>query len=362
MFTQKFTIGMALIIIALLFGSFAVQAQDEEPMTYEEAMACVLENFPASGYTTNEFVPTDEDLADIVPLDETVHLRVGMPWVLNDEEAPWYIAEELGYFAEEGLEIELVAGGPGINHLLTLGGGVIDIAVVPGGAAVPRAIMSETPVDVVVVGTFLKGMPYTYITIDPELLGRELTPEDLIGRTVAIQSDADVYLNMLLDMYEIPRDQVEVSYAGFTSDCLLVGQCDFYSGWIMNQPRMLEQEGHEWNGLQYRDWVYDEYSDVIIIRPEMLEAEEGRDIVNRFLRATYRGIQFLLDNPEESAEIAVVYGVDADLTVEQAMWRFEQQEHLVIGNDGLGLMATSPDVWDDMVAMLVQYGQIKCGD
>ena len=97
---------------------------------FESILACVEENFPAEGYFTNELLPAAD--AEWAPMDcESVDsIKVGMPWVLNDEEAPWYNAIELGFFADVCLEVELVAGGPGVDHLQTLTGGAVDIAVV----------------------------------------------------------------------------------------------------------------------------------------------------------------------------------------------------------------------------------------
>jgi ABC-type nitrate/sulfonate/bicarbonate transport system substrate-binding protein len=138
-------------------------------------------------------------------------------------------------------------------------------------------------------------------------------------------------------------------------------QADFYTGWIANQPRALEAAGLEWNGLRYNDWAVNEYTDVIAASDEMLETEEGREIVRRFMRATYRGLQFLIENPKESAEIAAEYGVEAELTAEQALWRFNIQEenNMIVGEDGEGLMYMDPDSWNNYVATLLQYGQVE---
>lgn len=329
------------------------------PMAFSEALACVRKHLPAERYMTNEYLPDPTALWEPMICGEMTRVKVGMPWVLNDEEAPWYNAVELGFYKDVCLEVELVPGGPGKNHIQTLGGGAVDIAVAAGGQAIPAAVASRTPIDVVAVGTFLKGMPYCFITVNGELLGRNLTPLDLIGRKLGVQEGSDVYAHMLLDKYGIPREKVELVNAGWTPDIIMVGEADFYAGWIVNQPRLIEEKGREWNSLMYRDWVYDEYSDVVGVRQETLETGEGREMVSRFLAATYQGLVYLLEHPEESAEIAVKYGVDAQVTKEQALWRFEHQKDLVLGRDGMGLMAMNPEKWNEVVATLYQYGEIE---
>ena len=76
------------------------------------------------------------------------------------------------------------------------------------------------------------------------------------------------------------------------------------------------------------------------------------------MRATYRGLQFLVDEPRRSVEIAVEYSVDApNLTVEDALFRFERQKFLITGDDASQpLMQMDPAFWDSNTAILAQYG------
>ncbi len=356
------------LVLFVSVGLGVVSAQEDSPaMTYDKALACVEAVLPAEMYSTNEYLPSAEDLADTTPFEgEVAHLSVGMPWILNDEEAAFYNAVELGFYAQEGLEVELVPGGPGINQLLILGGGATDIAVPAAGGDIPFAWASPTPLQSVAVGTINKLGQYAYLTTDPELIGKELTPQDLIGTTVYTQQGGALYTQILLDQYEIPRDSVTIiDTAGFSPDAIMTNpegvRKVVYTAWLSNQPRALEAEGFEWNALRYGDWAHTEYTDVIAVLAETLETEEGRDLVQRFMRATYRGLDYLVENPEESADIAVEYAVDADLTVDQALWRFgiQEDQNLIVGNDDLGLMAMDPAVWNQTVATMLQYGQLE---
>ena len=128
------------LLSAAAIAVLAGPALAEAPIAYDKALSCVQEHIPASSYVTNDLVPTDADLSGITPLAETQKLRVGLSWVLNAEHSHIYNAIERGYFAEEGLEIELVPGGPGKNHIQTLGGGAVDIAFASSGSFIPQAL------------------------------------------------------------------------------------------------------------------------------------------------------------------------------------------------------------------------------
>lgn len=358
-------VSLVTIVLFVLVTGGATKAQGNGPsMSLDQALACVKKVLPAEKYSTNEFLPTGNvsGPSSAEKPGKTIHLKVGMPWILNDEESQLYNAIELGYFKDEGLDVELVSGGPGKDHLQTMAGGVVDIAIVAGGAVIPAARISPTPINATAVGTLLKDMPYTFIAIRPDLLDKKLTPEDFRGKTVGVQPASEFYLYMMLDRYNIPRDQVKIVEAGFTPDILLVGKADFYAGWIMNQPRLLEEKGFKWNALLYRDWVYSEPSDVITVRTTDLAKPEFQDVVRRFLRATYRGTQYLIAEPEKSAEIAAKYTTaykDQPITKEQALSRFKKQETLILGTDKLGLMAMDADRWNQVVAYLTMYGQLQ---
>lgn len=346
----------ALAAASSLFVAVVAHTEALTKMPYDEALACVRKVIPSTTYATNDLLPTKESLSAIQPLAEKVKLRVGMPWVLNDEQAPFYNAVANGYFADEGLDVELVPGGPGNDHLQTLAGGSVDVAVIAQGSVIPQALTSPTAIkDIVAVGAILKGAPGVLLTIKPELQGKKLTPADLEGRVVSASNPT--YIPLMLDRAGVPVDSVTLTRGGFTPDVLYAGQADFFFGWIFNQTRDIEAKGYKWNGMMFRDFGFDNYTDVIVMKRDALDDPQKQDIAKRFLRATYRGLDFLLRNPEKSAEITVKMSTDApNLTKEQAMFRFTRQEFLVRGDKNADLLAMNADLWDENTAILLQYG------
>ncbi len=335
---------------------------NEQEAEFAEILACVEENFPAESYMTNELLPDPDAEWQSFDCDTVDQLRVLMPWVLNDEEAPWYNAVAKGFYTDVCLEVELVPGGPGIQPIQLLAGGAVDIAVVAGASRIPSAVSSPTPADVVAVGTVLKQTPYVWMGLDADIpqdqvSTKELTPQDLVGKKIGIQAGDDYLANFLIGKYGLPEDAFEIVEAGFTPDPLLVGAVDYIAAWVVNQPRLAEAQGYKnWTALRFSDWGWRGYADVSTVRREMLD--ENPELIRRYLAATHQGLKFLLDNPEESAEIAVEYGIDAPLTPADALRRFELQRSLIEGGDGLPLMHMSPVHWNEEVAALIQFGQI----
>lgn len=340
----------------------AAPAADAEAK-FAEILQCVEENFPADKYVTNDYLPAADAAWEPMTCASVDKIKVLMPWVLNDEEAPWYNAVEKGFFKDVCLDVELVPGGPGIEPIQLLAGGAVDIAVVAGASGIPSAVSSPTPADVVGVGTMLKHSPYIWMGLDKDIAQdqkseKKLTPQDLVGKKIGLQAGNDYFAQFLVAKYGLPEDAFELVEAGFTPDPLLVGAVDYYAAWIVNQPRLAEAQGFmNWTAFRFSEWGWDGYSDVSTVRRETLDANP--DLVKRYLAAVNQGMKFLLDNPEESADIAVKYGVDAQLTKEQALRRFELQKDLIEGSDDLPIMHMSTDRWNSEVATMVQYGQLE---
>lgn len=330
---------------------------------FAEILQCVQENFPADKYITNEYLPAADAAWEPMNCASVDKIKVLMPWVLNDEEAPWYNAVEKGFFKDVCLEVELVPGGPGIEPIQLLAGGAVDIAVVAGASRIPASVSSPTPADVVGVGTMLKHSPYIWMGLDKDIAQdqkseKKLTPQDLVGKKIGVQPGDDYFAQFLIAKYGLPADAFELMEAGFTPDPLLVGAMDYFAAWVVNQPRLAEAQGYmNWTAFRFSDWGWDGYSDVSTVRREMVESNP--DLVKRYLAAVNQGMKFLLENPDESADIAVKYGVDGQLTKEQALRRFELQQDLIEGSDDLPLMHMSTDRWNSEVATMVQYGQLE---
>jgi NitT/TauT family transport system substrate-binding protein len=331
-------------------------------LSFDEALAKVRQAIPASQYFTNEFLEKAQNAPPASPANPD-KIKIGMPWILNDEGAIWYVAIEKGFFKDVGIEAELVPGGPGKDPLALLVGGTIDIAIAPGGNAVPKLIASPTGSKVVAICTLLKDSPYGWISLDKSVppdqkSTRQTTPADLIGKTVGLQADGDPYAQFIFGRHQIPQDKVKLVQIGFSTDPLVAGVVDFCSVWIQNQPRFLEQQGHKnWSILLFKNFGWNEHNDVSVVTKSM--TEKRPELVTRYLAAMLKAVQFYLDHPDETADITIRYGKDATLDKATVLRRFELERDLVIGHDGKPPLWMSEEVWNTSATLLTQYGVIN---
>ncbi len=358
---------LAMVATLLVLGLAACGRPGPAPspspeISLDDALARVRQQIPASRYVTNDLLPTDA-AAPMVTGAQPVKLRVGMPWVLNDEIAPWFVGLEKGYYHDAGLELELVPGGPNVDPLQLLAASRIDIAVPPAGFGLVELIASPTSADLVAIGTVLKGSPYCWLGIDANTprdqpSTRKLQPSDFVNKTIGMQPGSDAILHFLLQEYRLPPESLHVRRAGFTPEPLLAGSVDFYAALIVNQPRILEQAGYKnWIAFRFSDWGWEDFSDVSIVRRDALASRA--DVWRRYLWATGQALRFILDHPDEAAEITARRSTDVPLTPAMVRRRFDLQRDLAFGAPGSPLQQMPPEQWDRLAARLLQSGAIQ---
>ena len=343
-------------------GAAAEEAADSDS-EFERILACVEENFPAESYFTNDLLPDINAAWEPMDCESVDQVKVGMSWILNDGGAPWYNAVELGFFSDLCLDVELVRGAPGLGHLPTLVDGGVDFAVSAGGSLIPVFVSGSDGEDIVAVGSLIKHSPYVWLGLDHDTpqdqrSDRELTPQDFIGKTIALHEGEGHFFDFISHRYGISADKVQMVGTGFSPNLVLAGEVDYTAAWFINEPRLMEEKGYiNWVAFQFSEWGWDDYSEVMTVRRATLE--DNPDLVRRYLAAVIQGLRYVLDNPEDSAEIAVRYAVDAQLTKEQALRRFQLQEALVIDADGLPIGHMSGERWNAQVASMIQYDQME---
>jgi NitT/TauT family transport system substrate-binding protein len=288
-------------------------------------------------------------------------------WLRNGEYAPIVIADAKGYFKEEGIDHKIVDGGPGKNPIPIVAVGQAQFGVATNGMFLVSARLAKDPVDVVAIGTLFQQAPTSYITItDPG--APQPKPKDMEGKTVGVQAGTEFMFHAFAKKNGIDESKVKLVTAQATAEPLMVGKMDFFLAWIVNQTYQIEQEaakadapatvkGKTWRALRMSEWGIGSYTDAIFASSDTLK--KNPELVRRYLKAVQRGMQYVIDHPEESAEfLAKVPGQVEDQ--KKLAWRFKLQNPLFQSEDSKknGLLWMNPAIWDQMIGFLKDGEQI----
>ncbi|GAC1360393.1 MAG: ABC transporter substrate-binding protein [Herpetosiphon sp.] len=224
-----------------------------------------------------------------------------MGFIPNVQFAPYYVAFARGYYAAEGLAVEL-------NHertpeaLQLLAGGKFDFAVTSGDAMVP-AVVRGIPV-VYIMRQYTKYPVGALALSDP---ARPLkSPADLRGRKVGISAPAGPTFNALKALQQaahLTDADMQVIIVGFTEvEALTQHRIDVAMTYLTNEPVAMRGRGTPIDVLNVSPYV-DLVSTGLATNRNLIK--EHPDLVRGFVRATLRGLKDTLADPDAAFDITL---------------------------------------------------------
>jgi len=225
------------------------------------------------------------------PLTKVV---VAMGYVPNVQFAPFYVAEDKGYYAAEGLQVEFKYGQ--VNDLLkVVASGDIDYANVSGDEMVP-AVAQDIPV------RYILTQYYRYPIAATAIVGQGgplQAPADLKGRKVGIPGpygSTYIGLKALLKAGKLQESDIQEQTIGFTQvSALLQKQVDVAMTYSMNEPVQIKSQGQDVQVLevsQYMDLA------AVGVATGVKKISDNPDQVRAFVRATLKGTADTLGDPD----------------------------------------------------------------
>jgi NitT/TauT family transport system substrate-binding protein len=281
--------------------------------------------------------------AALPPADVTVQLS----WIHTIEYAGFYTAEDKGYYAEQALTVNLLAGGEDaqgeyINSIDTVLHGQADFGVA-SGINLLQARANKAPL--VAIAAIYQRDPLGFTSLAAKHI---LKPRDLIGKTVQIAPDSILLLRAMLIAQGVdPALVMTEDRTDFTIAPLLSGKADVIDTYITNELVTLKFQQQAVNNLLPFDYGIQEYPNVIFTTEKMIA--DHPDLVERFLRATLRGMQSAIDDPQPVGALSVRRNSSLDLQSEtEAM--FQSVPLLNPPGSPPGMMTAA--IWDATHQML----------
>ncbi|MGQ7815013.1 nitrate ABC transporter substrate-binding protein [Pseudomonas sp. A46] len=210
--------------------------------------------------------------------------------------APWIIAQQKGYYAQQGLKVTFVAGKGGVDVAKQIGAG----NALVGGA------IGDTPIIVRANGVPVKAVAVlgasgvTMIATDEQAgIG---SIKDLKGKTLTVMSYSDTtYYALLASMRKagLSKTDVEVQAAGPSGVWQLfsAGKSQAMAGvpdWVVNA----EDAGLKVK-LMPRSEVFESMAQAILASEEAIEKQP--EVVGGVVKATLMGMRDIIADPKQAA-------------------------------------------------------------
>ena len=209
-----------------------------------------------------------------------------------------YVAEDRGYFAEEGLEVDIQSAGYSGSHKALLLAGDVDITTLP--ASEMLQIRANTGAPYVAVMLFGQRGDFGYAVLNSSGI---TSPADFAGRDVGFKGIVQSEFHAMLAAHNLATDDMNMIDVGFNPVVLVEEQVEVYPVFLSNEPDTLTRTlNQEITVFEAADYGVPTLGVVYLVSEEFLEDDTNREKLERFLRATVRGFEFAVDDPAAAIE------------------------------------------------------------
>jgi putative hydroxymethylpyrimidine transport system substrate-binding protein len=234
------------------------------------------------------------------PAGAADRLTLLLDWFVNPDHAPIIVADELGYFADAGLDVEIVAPADPNDPPKFVAAGEADVAI----SYQPQLhIQINQGLPLTRIGT-LVATPLNSLVVLAD--GPIAAISDLKGRKVgfSVGGFEDALLGAMLGHHGLSLDDVELVNVNFAlSPALLSGQVDAVIGAFRNfELNQLDLEGHPGRAFYPEEHGVPTYDELIFLANNA--ALDDRRL-GRFLNAVEQGVQYLVNHPDESFRLFI---------------------------------------------------------
>jgi len=317
-------IMLALIVSPLLAGSATVRAQDASPGA--SPISCEPAERPAA-----PVVQTVTPAAETSPVGDLAQIKVGYVPVMVF--APVFVAKDLGYYAEEGLDVDLEPFPGGSDPVVLTASGQLDAAFVGVGPAFWNGAAQNLPMKIIAPG-HAEGDPVaTPLMISKKACedGKITSVADLKGKKVSVNARGatEYWLNAALETGGLTINDVDLQVLPFP-DAVAALDSGAVDAAMVGEPLATKAEQ---DGLAIRlassFAVQDIQPTAIIGNQKWLteHPDQAEGFVTGYMRASKLLAEGGLDDPTVQAIIEKYTGVPASLVAESV--------HPVFSSDGM---------------------------
>ena len=274
-----------------------------------------------------------------------------LTYIPNIQFAPIYVAIDQGFFADEGLDVNLFYGNEA--DLVALVGSGNQSFMIASGEQVLLSRAQGIPV--VYVAEWYQDYPVGVVSLAEKGI---LEPGDLKGKAIGIPGlygASYIGFEALRHSALLNDTDYKLNSIGFAQvESLVTKQVDAAVVYVANEPTILKSKGYDVNLIKVSDYL-ELVGNGLVTNEAMIKTNPG--MVQSMVNALIKGILFTYDNPEKAYEIskAFVENLAAEdnavqmeiLTASMDLWQIEQPG------------VSSESGWSNMQQLLLDVGMLS---
>ena len=242
-------------------------------------------------------------------------LTLVLDWYINPDHAPIMVAEQIGAFKAQGLDVKIVPPSDPALPPRLVAAGQADLAI----TYQPQVhFFADEGLPLVRVGTLINSPLNTIIALDKRIK----TPADLKGKKVgySVSGIEQATLATMAQHDHIDPQSIKLINVNFQlTSALLAGQVDAVIGGYPNIEALgLKLQGKDPQVMNVEDFGVPAYDELVIVanRDEIHAAK-----IKKFLVALQEGVAYLRAHPQETWQAFAAAHPELNTELNQQAWQ-----------------------------------------
>jgi NitT/TauT family transport system substrate-binding protein len=235
------------------------------------------------------------------------NVQMRLDWVFGTEHVGVFVAQQKGFFRDEGINVEVLPGQGSSVTVKLVGTGDVEF----GAATADQAVLAaDKGLPVVTTAVILQKNPVAIIF--PKATGIK-TLQDLYGKRLGLQLKSAVQRQWEavirkndVDVSKITQVPADLAIAKL----IIAKQIDAGVAFAFNDGLQVASEGVDMDWIYFRDLGLPMYSSGLIVSQDTIN--KNPDLVHRFTRAFVKGWAYAKDHPDEAYALTVAAHPELD--------------------------------------------------
>lgn len=317
----------------------------------------------SSGNTENTENAENAENAETTESGENGELEdfdIILDWYPNAVHSFIYVAMEKGYYAEEGLNVN-VRFPANTNDAMTLtAAGQADAGLYYQTNTISTIANQGVPVKV--IGTVVQHPLNIVMSMKDSGIN---TAADLKGKVLGYPGtpDNEVFVKAMMENSGLTFEDVTMQDVGFDlNTALITGNVDAVIGaYINHEYPTLIQEGYDVTYFDITEEGIPDYEELVLVTGEK-QLEEESDKLAAFIRASKKGFEDVKNDPQAALEILLKNQDEANYPLDADIEKASMDILLpLMYSDTQDFLDVNVQSWEDTINWLDEQGMLQNG-
>lgn len=290
--------------------------------------------------------------------DELKELNVVLDWYPNALHAFMYMAIEKGYYAEEGLKVNIQFPSNANDAISLVAAGQADIGLYYQQDVIQARANQNIPVKS--IGAVVQGPLNIVLSLEEKNI---TTAQDLVGKTIGYAGTelSEALIRSIMNDVGADYSDVTMIDVGFDlMSSMTTGNVDATIGCLVNHevPQM-EEEGFDVNWFALDEYGVPSYYEGVFLANDEAIAKDS-ETLSAFLRASAKGFADMKAEPEAALQILLANQNEENFPLSETVERKSIEVLLpMMETADTAFLVQSDECWQENIDWMLEQGLIS---